>query len=233
MKMKLHHILLLAVSTAMLSCKKDNYQAPSSTLSGKIVYKGEPIQVEYNQVPFQLYQYGFGKLGPINGTFATDGSYSVLLFDGDYKFIVPNGKGPFMWSQTTPGIPDSLSITVSGSKKLDIEVMPYYLIRTAQLSASGGKVTGTFKVEQIITGANAKNIESVGLYINKTIFVSPADNISNTSLAGPAIADPNNISLSVNIPNIVPAQNYVFARIGLKIAGVENRIFSPVAKIQF
>jgi hypothetical protein len=29
-----------------------------------------------------------------------------------------------------------------------------------------------------------------------------------------------------------PTQNYVFARIGVKIAGVEDLIFSPVQKVQ-
>jgi hypothetical protein len=37
----------------------------------------------------------------------------------------------------------------------------------------------------------------------------------------------------VSVPAISPAQAYVFARIGLKIAGVEERIFSPVKKITY
>jgi hypothetical protein len=73
----------------------------------------------------------------------------------------------------------------------------------------------------------------VSLYVNKTQFVSGADNIAIKDMVGTDIADPNNISLTVKVPPIVPKQNYVFARIGLKIAGVEDMIFSPVQKIQF
>lgn len=234
MKIKSNYIVILFFCTAILSCKKDNYEPPTSLLTGRLVYnKGEAIGVEYGQVPYELYQYGFGKVGPIGSTFAPDGTYSQLLFDGEYKFIIPNGQGPFMWKKTASGAPDSLTITMNGNQTLDIEVTPYYLIGGAQFTASGGKVSGSCKIEKIITDpANAKDLEKVTLYINKTQFVSGANNIASSSLNGSAITDPNNIQLSVSVPNIVPAQNYVFARIGIKIAGVEDMLFSPVQKVQ-
>jgi hypothetical protein len=233
MRIKLHYIILLAGSAIILSCKKDNYEAPSSSLSGKLVYKGEGFGVEKDQVPFQIYQYGFGKVGPIGQSFAQEGTYSALLFDGEYKLIVPNGQGPFLWKKTAAGNPDTLVINMNGTQVMDLEVTPYYMIRNPQIATAAGKVNATFKAEKIITDANAKNIENVGLYINRTQFVSPGNNIANTVLAGSAITDPNNLSLSVTIPTLTPAQNYVFARIGLKIANVEDRIFSPLVKLQF
>ena len=133
-----------------------------------------------------------------------------------------------MWKQTASGAPDSLAITLRGSQTLDLEVTPFYMIRNPQISASGGNVSATFKAEKIITDANARDIERVSLYINKTQFVSGGNNIAVTDMAGSSITDPNNITLSVAIPTITPTQNYVFARIGLKIAGVEDMIFSPV-----
>lgn len=235
MKVRIQHILFIMVCATLLSCKKDNYKAPSSTLNGKLVYNGEAIGVERNQVPFQLYQYGFGKVGPIEQTFAQDGSYSALLFDGDYKLIIPNGQGPFMWKQLASGAPDSLSISLHGSQTQDIEVTPYYMIRNAQFTAAGGAVMATFKVEKIITDSvNAKDIEKVELYINKTQFVSRGgdDNIASTDMDGAAITDPNNVTLSVTVPSMVIAQNYVFARVGVKIAGVEDRLYSQVQKVQ-
>jgi hypothetical protein len=233
MRIKLHYIILLAGSAVIFSCKKDNYEAPSSSLSGKLVYKGEAFGVEKDQVPFQIYQYGFGKVGPIGQSFAQEGTYSALLFNGEYKLIVPNGQGPFLWKKTAAGDPDTLVINMNGNQIMDLEVTPYYMIRNPQIATAAGKVNATFKAEKIITDANAKNIENVGLYINRTQFVSPGNNIANTVLAGSAITDPNNLSLSVTIPTLTPAQNYVFARIGLKIANVEDRIFSPLVKLQF
>ncbi len=231
MILKSHYLLLLLICSIAFSCKKDNYDPPSSLLTGRLLYKGEAIQVEYDRVPFELYQYGFGKVGPINGTITPEGTFSHLLFDGEYKFVIRPGQGPFLWPQSG-GKADSISISVRGSQNLDIEVMPYYMIRTPQIAKAGTQVTGSFKLEKIITDAvNAKNIERVSMYLNKTQFVSGTDFIAKTDLAGSAITDINNISMNVTVPAIVPTQNYVFARIGVKIAGVEDMIFSPVVKI--
>jgi len=235
MKIRFHYIAMLALVASICSCEKDNYEAPSSLLSGRIVYQGEAIGVENNQVPLELYQSGFGKVGAIGSSFAQDGSYSALLFDGDYKLIIPNGQGPFMWKYTSTGAPDSISVAMNGSQTLDLEVTPYYMIRTPQITGSGSTVTATFKAEKIITdAANAKDIERVSLFINKTQFVSGNGDqrIANTDLSGTDITDINNITLSVGVPATTPAQNYVYARIGLKIVNVEDMLFSPVVKIQ-
>jgi hypothetical protein len=221
-------IVLILTTTA---CKKDNYDQPASRLSGHIVYKGEPIGVEYDQVKFELYQDGFGKTGPIAAVLEPDGSYSLQLFNGEYKFIIPNGQGPFKWKQTPAGAPDTTNIIINGSQELDIEVTPYYMIRQPQVTASGANVSGTFKIEKIVTDASAKEIESVSLYINKTQFVSGADYVAVKTVAGKDITDLNNVQLSVAVPTLHPAQNYVFARIGVKIVGVEDRVFSSVIKI--
>ncbi|MEJ7676967.1 MAG: DUF3823 domain-containing protein [Segetibacter sp.] len=63
MKIQFHYIVLIALCAVAASCKKDNYEEPSSTLKGRIVYQGEAIGVERDQVPYELYQYGFGKVG--------------------------------------------------------------------------------------------------------------------------------------------------------------------------
>lgn len=231
MKYKSLSIALVVFCLAFSACKKDNYEEPKSKLTGKFHYKGEAIQVQYDQVPYQLFQYGFGKVGPINSTLTPEGTYSQVLFDGDYKLVVSAGQGPFYWPQTG-GKSDTLSISVKGDTQMDIEVQPYYMIRTPQINKTGGDVSATFKIEKIIVDPTlAKDIETAALFINKTQFVSGTDNIARKDIAGNAIADPNNVSLSVTVPTLSPTQNYVFARIGVKSAGVEDWIFSPVVKI--
>jgi hypothetical protein len=233
MKITFQYILVIASCMALFSCEKDNFEEPKSKLDGRLVYQGQPIGVENYQVPFELYQYGFGRVGAIGSAFAQDGLFSAMLFDGDYKFIVPNGQGPFVWPKTAGGGPDSLSIQLSGSKVMDIDVTPYYMIRNPQITAAGGKVTANFSVEKVITGADARNIDDVTLYINKTQFVSGNENekIASAGKGGGDIADPNNISLEVGVPAILPTQNYVFARVSIKISGIEDRIFSPLVKV--
>lgn len=233
MKLPFHHITMLFIAAFFLSCKKDNYNPPKTKLSGKLVYQGEAIQVEYDRVPFQLFQYGFGKTGAIGGTFAPDGSYSMLLFNGDYKFVIPNDQGPFVWKKQASGEPDSLTISLKGNQELDIEVTPYYMIRNAQFMVNAGKVSASIAAEQILTGADAKDIERVSLYVNKTRFVSGANNLGYADVAGSSITDMGSIVLETNLPNIVPAQRYVFARVGIKISGVEDMIFTPVQQLSF
>lgn len=234
MKIKFHYILLFSLALLILSCKKDNYDAPGTTLKGRLVYQGEPINVEYGQVNLELWQPGFGKNGSIGVAVAQDGSFSSLLFDGNYKLTIPNGQGPFMW-KTTGGKPDSVSVSLNGSQSLDLEVTPYYMIRSAQLTHAGGKITAAFKVDKIVTDANAKNIERVTLYVNKTQFVSGGgdNNILQADLAITPATNWSSVSITTGaLPVISPSQNYLFARVGVKIEGVEDMIFSAVTKVQ-
>ncbi|KIA95161.1 hypothetical protein OC25_07465 [Pedobacter kyungheensis] len=236
MKNRFYFIIGPIIAVLFSACKKDNYDAPQADFTGRIVYKGEPIGVQYGQVNFELWQSGFGNYSALNVNVNQEGSFSAKLFDGNYKLVFSVNQGPFLWKTNAAGKQDTLAVNISGSKTMDIEVTPYYMIRGATLTAASGKVNGFCKLEKIITDANAKNVESVSLYINKTQFVDGGNNFGGAAvqtLSGAAIADLNNLNLSVTIPAITPAQNYVFARIGVKIAGVDDMIFTPVAKITY
>lgn len=236
MKQSIKHIfLVIALSELLFSCKKDNYDPPSSMLSGALLYAKDTVFVEQARVPYQLFQYGFGKVGPISGSFTQNGIYSSLLFDGEYKFTIPAGQGPFRWKELSAGVPDSIAISVKGNTSFNIDVTPYYMIRGAQFSTSGSKAKATFSIEKIITDADAKDIERVNFYINKTQFVSGADNIGMAEIAGADITDPSAVNMEVDIvmPSNQATQNYVFARVGLKIAGVEDMIFSRIQRLDF
>jgi hypothetical protein len=223
----------LALLALLASCEKDNFTEPKSTLSGRIVYNGEPIGVEYNQVRLQLWQPGFGKLAAIDAQVDQSGFYSATLFNGDYKLVVPKGRGPFKTLEKDAAAKDTLFVTLEGNKEVDVEVMPYYMIRTPQFAGAENKVTATLKLEKIITGADARDIERVSLFINKTEFVSRATNVGVTDIAGTAIKNLNAIAIETEIPALVPTQKYIFARVGVKIKDVEDMIFSPVQKVEF
>ncbi len=234
MKKNAIYILMAAAFFGLVACKKDNFDEPKSKFSGRLVYQGTPLGFEYNQVTYQLFQFGFGLVAPITSSFAQDGSFNALLFDGEYKMIIPNGQGPFLWPKTAAGAADTLVINLKGSETRDIEVTPYYMITNDNVTASGSSVSASFGLNKIITDpALARNIENVGLYINKTQFVSAAGDhkIAQQEIGGGAITDMNAISLQVNVPAMTPAQNYVFARIGVKISGVEDRLYSQVVKL--
>lgn len=223
--------LTLILVASIYSCRKDNYDPPGSMLTGAVLYGKDTVYLEYDRVPFQLFEYGFGKVGPIASSFKQDGSFSALLFDGEYKFTIPPGQGPFKWRELAPGVPDSVNVTVRGNTNLNIEVTPYYIIRNTQVSASGNTITAQFAAEKIITDADAKDIERVNLYINRTQFVSGTNNVAWAEISGGNITDPTSITISQNVPNLIPAQNFVFVRVGIKIQGVEDMVFSPLIRV--
>ena len=236
--------MMLLLTVGLAACQKDNFAPPQSTFSGRVVYKGDPILVQSANVTapnnnsdfpvyLELWQAAYNNRSSIRIPLKQDGSFSALLFDGNYKLIVPNGQGPFLWKRTAANTPDSLNINIQGSQTMDIEVMPYYMLRSPQFTVSGRKVAGSVKLEKIITDAvNGKTVERVSLYVNTTQFVDAGNSINKADLAGSAIKDLNSVSLTTaDIPALVPSQSYVYARIGLKITGVEDMIYTPVQKM--
>ncbi|GAA4306860.1 hypothetical protein GCM10023149_00280 [Mucilaginibacter gynuensis] len=233
--MKIKYILSIAVLSILAGCKKDNYDAPGLRLNGRVVYQGEAINVEQpfeNPANIELWQPGFGKLAAIPMPIAQDGSYSQELFAGNYKLTMQPGNGPWMWRTNAAGKPDTVFLDFKGNQTLDLEVTPYYLIHNFTNAVKGRNIIANFKADKIITDANAKDIEYVNLYVNKTQFVSGGYNIASRRYNNDAIIDPSNVTFNKFIPTLSPTQDYVYARIGLKIAGVDKLVFSPVQKVQ-
>jgi hypothetical protein len=233
--MKRNYIATI-VSTAILlfaSCAKDNYEPPESDFTGRFVYQGQPLYFQQGNFNAELWQRGFGNYGVINVNVNQEGQFASKLFDGNYKFTISNAQTAFVWPRNSAGRPDSLDVNLSGDKVMDMEVMPYFMIRNSNITVSGGAVRGTCSVEKIVQ--DTRTVESVTLYINKTQFVDSRsdNNIANNELTGAALANLSNLSMTVNIPAIVPTQNYVYARIGVKISGIENRIFGPLTRLTF
>lgn len=234
MKIKLQYVICFLTGMILLaSCKYDNYSPPSSRFTGAIMYKNDSINVSYNDVTFQLWQSGFGKLTPINVTVDQNGSFSALLFNGDYQLIFPAGQGPFISLINAKTNSDTIPVHIQGNTNLEIQVLPYYMIMDPQFSVSDSTVHATCKLEKIITDSLAQDIQSVSLYLSKTLFDDSRTSVSTTNINGSDITDMNNIALSATIPAMIPTQHYIFARIGVKINNVEDMIFSPVVELEY
>ena len=230
MKAKIY-IIVFGALLLTTACELDNYNEPDAILTGNIMYNGEAIPVARNQVRFELWQSGYGAPGALDVPIAQDGTYSSRLFTGDYKLIFPSNEGPFKASS------DTLYFGVNGNQAMDVQVTPYNMVRNAQFSHSAGTVSATCSVEQIITGADAKAVERVTLILNRTLFVDANSGEEGSIAQADAadITDLGSLSMSVEIPNDPkkPDQNYIFARIGVKMVGVEDMIYTQVEKITF
>lgn len=230
MNTRIKHCFLWVMSLVLLSsCAYDNYEKPQSMLSGKIVYKGEPIHVASEQVTFRLFQSGFETREPITVQVSPDGSYHALLFDGDYQIIFPKGQGPFI--QNTKN--DTLNVEVRGDTKQNIKVLPYYIFNNLQFSVSDRTISVNFAIKQIIDDpGKAEGIQVVALYIGTTRFANVQNNVASEVISGSQIKNMNSIHLSATVPSLTPTQSQVYVHVGVKIEHVEDMIFSAVKKIE-
>ena len=210
------------------SCEIDNYEEPESYFTGRIVYNGEPIELGVRDVRFQLFQPGFGNLAPLDVHVDLDGSYSGRFFDGDYKLKFIDGQGPFKAYEVNEQQGDTIFVTIRGNTEMDLEVLPYYMLRNESFSASATAVSVIANYEQIITDADARSIDFVRLYINDTEHVS-FDGFYHIRWSEIDFGD-GAISGSVDLPEDYN-KPYIFTRIGVKINGVEDILYSPIQKL--
>ena len=226
MKQNIEKLLLLVLGVFFLTaCEKDNYDAPKSMYTGAILYKGDTVCVaSKSAVYFELREPGWQFNTPIKVLVKTDGTFSAVLFNGSYKMVLPATQGPYL----SPS--DTTVVVVAGNTNKNIEVMPYYMIRSAAYAVAGRAVTGTCSLEQIVTGDQANAVERVTMYVSYTYF---ADQFSSDVSADATLTDLNNLSATLTVPAFEnrPTQSFVYVRLGVKIQNVEDMIYTSPRKV--
>lgn len=201
-------ISFIAISCLLLlsNCGYDNYDEPKSVFSGRVVYEGEAIGVRTNAVRLALFQGGYDFESEIPAHIAQDGSFSVSLFDGEYK-LVRVGGAPWEAPQN-----DTLFISVKGNTVQDIPVTPYFMIKDPSFQKNGNKITARFTVKKVVESANLSN---VSLYLGQGILTDNNRNEANISLDLSHVTLNQEISAEITIPDKLAKGDYVFARIGV------------------
>ncbi len=223
MKTLIKFFLPILVIALISACELDNYEEPSSELTGHVVYNGEPINVASGQVELELWQSGFELNGKIKVNVRQDGSFTALLFDGDYKLTQLVGSGP--WVNNS----DSIDVQLRGAGDIDFEVEPFYTITNESINFSNGSFEATFNVNEI---NDSRDLEFVGLYIGTTSIVDQIINESVEELDGDNLGSLNeSISLSMDMPGDLSNRDNIFARIGVKTEGVSQMVYSQVVEI--
>ncbi len=213
-------ILLLFV---LVGCEKDNYGAPGSVLSGKVMYQDQAVGVRSNGTQLELWQYGFKLRAKIPVYIAQDGTYKATLFDGEYKLVRLSGAP---WENQPT---DTINVTVKGNTVFNVPVVPYFIIKNASFQKENNSVTAKFVIEKV---SQTQNLELARLYLGKTTIVDQNNNDANSSLPVASITVGQETSITVEIPSKLASADYVFARIGVKTAGVGEQFYSSPQKIQ-
>lgn len=214
----------LIIILLLLGCKKDNYEKPSSVLSGKVVYNKEALGLRSNGVQLELWQHGYQLFTKIPVFVAQDGSFSVSLFDGTYKLVQLQGNGP--WVNNI----DSIDVTVNGNTTVDVPVQPYFILKSAAVTKSGTEITATVSIENVAAG---QPLESVSLYAGKTNIVDQVNSQGAVTVNAADITDITQpITLKMTIPAGLSAEGYFFARVGVKTAGIAESVYGAPIKVE-
>ena len=159
--------MVILSAFSLMSCTKDNYDEPTSFIKGRVVYKGEALQLRGNEaVKLQLYQRGYQKHDPVEVFVNQNGEFSICIFDGEYQLITKAGNGP--WSDKGR---DTIEIKLNGLATQDVEVTPYYLVEDAKMTLNGNKVNASFKVNKIA----GTGIDRMIMLLSTTQFLSDAE----------------------------------------------------------
>jgi len=224
MKLKLLAYITLGLVLTLAGCAKDNYEPPTSVLSGRVVYNDQPVGVRSNGVQLELWQPGFQLYQKIPIYVAQDGTFSASLFDGDYKLIPLRGNGP--WATKT----DTINVQVRGSATVDVPVDPYFVIKNEKVQRNANTIDATFNLQQVNT---SRKLERVNLYIGTTTIVDANNSGANAQMLASSITNLSQpVTLSINLPASLSSKSYVYARIGVKTEGVGELVYSAPVKIQ-
>ena len=255
-------MLLVAASMLVQSCGKDNLEYPSSTLSGRFTYQGQPVKLLHTSPDlFATNPVGHLRLQQVTGdqpvygvglidVYARhDGSFSTKFFDGDYNMTTGGTlKNPFE-DFTTPKL-----ITVNGNTDLgNIEVVPYWWMSNLQTTYTAGVFTATFNLARVSTIAG-RNLQYVQIYLSPTNLpdivsatqgaVRPFNAGTNTggnvvpaaaSNGGPVTVKIDLNTLSTGEKQFLRAfggSGTIYASIGVRTTGVQDQLYSDAIQLQ-
>ena len=206
----------------MVGCSLDNYEEPSSMLTGKVAFNGNSVGLSHGKVSFNLYQEGYGKRGPIPVYLAYDGSFSAMLFDGAYRLEIIDNNGP--WNNDI----QPMDIIVTGDTDIEIDVTPYYFLTDVSIVLNGNEVRSLCNVSEV---SPERKLRQLFLCVGPTRFISDQSysyvarrNLMPVNLGGN--------SISVDISDIISEYDMLYARLGLQMEGLQECIYSDVIRIK-
>lgn len=213
--------LLILVS----GCGKDNYDAPESMLTGRIVYEGQALNLRGTdeRVRLQLYQDGYAKRDPIEVFVGQEGTFSAKLFDGHYKMVTRNGNGPWVNSR------DTIAIDVKGSTTIDLPVTPFFTISNSTISVANNTMTTSFTINQVVPTAQ---IDRVLLLLNTTAFVDDGFNIMRKDFTANLTTGAVNLTADLNGNTKVASAKALYGRVCVWTRGADQGIYSPVVRLK-
>ncbi|WP_367866593.1 DUF3823 domain-containing protein [Pedobacter sp. WC2423] len=222
MKFKFSIILTATASLFLAGCAHDNFNAPESMLSGRVVYDGKAVGVRNNGPQLQLWQDGYPLKSAIPVYLNQDGTFSASLFDGQYK-LVRKGDSPWLQQAT-----DTVLVNVKGNTNIDVPVTPYFTITGDSFQKSGNTITARFVVNKVVPSANA---ELVRLYMGKSILTDQVQRELRVDGNIGGLVFGQQTVIAGELPDNLKNLDYVYVRLGIKSTAASEYLYTPIQKI--
>lgn len=247
-QIKIGTVVALLAAVALTGCKKDNFDPPTTWMTGRLVHNGEPVYMDgstsdANDEILQFFQDGFGKHEGWGIRVKYDGSFSSLLFDGEYKLMPKTTiTYPWEWSgwpQHTDdeGKPvlDTMVVRMRGDYRIpDIEITPYFDIRDFRMEVGVVNVTATFSVEALFPDDPEITATEAYLYMGPTQLVNSSTPVRQQAEA--VTTGGETISISMPVSKYIDGytnnfRNYAFARIAVKTSKSDRMLWSEIVRV--
>ena len=257
---------LAALPTVFAGCdvfKPDSLDPPGIRLTGNVAFNGEavPVRTPSGTTQLRIWHTSWDENDPdrqptsMGIHLSTDGSYSTMLYPGEYDLQLIDNQGP--WVNDTTRIP----ISVFGDMQVDVPVQPYYTIQDEDIvftapaagEDNGGRITATFRVADHVT---SPDVELVGLYVSTSQFVDRGRRETSLWTENPTpdqdednpherervqieteLANNQPITITLVLPSDIRVtrspdlRTTLYARVGVKTEGVTELAYSEVIPI--
>lgn len=212
----------VGTESSQAGCAHDNFNAPESMLSGRVVYDGRAVGVRNNGPQLQLWQDGYPLKSAIPVYLNQDGTFSASLFDGQYK-LVRKGDSPWLQQAT-----DTVLVNVKGNTNIDVPVTPYFTITGDSFQKSGNTITARFVVNKVVPSAN---VELVRLYMGKSILTDQVQRELRVDGNIGGLVFGQQTVIAGELPDNLKNLDYVYVRLGIKSTAASEYLYTPIQKI--
>ncbi|WP_071147394.1 DUF3823 domain-containing protein [Bacteroides ihuae] len=221
--MKRNILSLIIICSLLLSgCEYDNFDEPTSFLMGKVVYEGKTVGVRTNGPQLELWQDGYGLKKNIPIYIAQDGTYSVALFNGQYKMVRKAGAP---WEAQ---LSDTIIVNVKNKTEYDVPVIPYFTITEEGFQKQGNTISAKFTINKIVSSAK---IESVRLYLGSSVLTDQNKNEQAQNADIATIQIGQEATVTTTIPTNLAQLDYIFVRVGVRATVSNEYYYTQVQKI--
>lgn len=230
--------ILSLIALCATSCEFDNYDAPMSRLHGYLEYNGEILIPSSHDSYMELWQEGnWPKKEAIRVYFNVDGEFSQLLFDGDYKLVIPKAVRPYVITDNR-FVNDTMRVSIKGDTNFNIEVKPYYRVvdDSYEFEKSTNKMKAHCRVE-CIAAPDASQMDIVRCYVGKSYGFIHGNHMTyqtynSGNIPSKSIDDIDFYTAALDM-NTVHQQNNLYCRIYVKVKNINNFVSTKTKAVPF